>query len=110
MTRTDLPTASPSSRRRWPSPPRSSPLRSVWPEAWSIELNIGNDDPLESVMLHVRGGGDDVLAVVLRIAQSLGCRALDISTGEFLAEGQAEGWHTFRQYRDRMAGQPDAVL
>ncbi|RKS79511.1 hypothetical protein BZB76_0982 [Actinomadura pelletieri DSM 43383] len=70
---------------------------------WSIELNIGHDDPLEAVMLHVRGGGDDVLTVILRIAQILGCRALDTSTGDFLAEGRTEGWHAFQQYRDQVA-------
>ncbi|MFI7553190.1 hypothetical protein ACIBQ2_25985 [Micromonospora sediminimaris] len=35
-------------------------------------------------MLHVRGGGDDVLAVIARIVASVGGRALDISTGEFM--------------------------
>lgn len=34
---------------------------------WSIELNIGSEDPVDSVMLHIRGSGDDVLAPVLRL-------------------------------------------
>ncbi|RFS86769.1 hypothetical protein D0T12_00265 [Actinomadura spongiicola] len=73
---------------------------------WSIELNIGREDPLEAVMLHVRGGGDDVLTVILRIGQVLGCRALDTSTGDFLAEGRTEGWRAFQQYRDRVTNKP----
>ncbi|MGW7340135.1 DUF4253 domain-containing protein [Streptomyces sp. NPDC054808] len=27
---------------------------------WSIELNIGSEDPVDSVMLHIRGSGDEV--------------------------------------------------
>ncbi|SCD89129.1 MULTISPECIES: hypothetical protein [unclassified Streptomyces] len=41
---------------------------------WSMELNIGDTEPVDAVMLHVRGGGDDVLPVVLRIAEALGAR------------------------------------
>lgn len=73
---------------------------------WSIELSIGDEDPVDSVMLHVRGGGDDVLPVVIRIARVLECGALDISTGDFLVEGATEGWNAFQQYRDRVLGGP----
>jgi hypothetical protein len=58
--------------------------------------------PINSIMLHVRGGGDDVLAVIVQIAAAVGARALDISTGEFLTGDptQTAGWHDFQQYRD----------
>lgn len=71
---------------------------------WSIELNIGTDDPIDSIMLHVRGDGDEVLAVIAQIVGSVGGRALDISTGEFLTGDPAEtaGWHGFQQYRDQI--------
>lgn len=71
---------------------------------WSIEFNIGSDDPVDSIMLHVRGGGDDVLAVVARIVAATGGRALDISTGEFLTGDatQTAGWLGFQQYRDQI--------
>jgi hypothetical protein len=74
---------------------------------WSIELNIGSDDPVDSIMLHVRGGGDEALAVIARIVASVGGRALDISTGEFLTGDptQAGGWHGFQQYRDQTLGE-----
>lgn len=70
---------------------------------WSIELNIGSKDPVDSIMLHVRGSGDDVLTAIAQIAASVGGRALDLSTGEFLtgARGEAAGWHGFQRYRDQ---------
>src|SRR5690606_41532352 len=53
-------------------------------------------------ILHVRGSGDDVLPVVLRIAAALGCRAVDYSTAEFLTGAEdVAGWHGFQGYRDR---------
>ncbi|MEU5669656.1 hypothetical protein ABZ749_04635 [Micromonospora sp. NPDC047753] len=71
---------------------------------WHIELNIGPHDPVDSIMLYVRGGGDDVLAAIARIVASVGGRALDISTGEFLTDEptQTAGWHGFQQYRDQI--------
>lgn len=75
-------------------------------ESWSIELNIGRKDPVASVMLHVRGGDDEVLPAVFRLAEALGCRALDCSDGELLAPGDGAGgnWHAFQEYRDRVVG------
>ncbi|MEU8181705.1 hypothetical protein AB0B85_11195 [Micromonospora sp. NPDC049044] len=72
---------------------------------WSIEFNIGSDDPVDSIMLHVRGG-DDVLPVVARVVAVTGGRALDISTGVFLTDdcARSAGWHGFQQYRDDILG------
>ncbi|MFZ4153790.1 hypothetical protein [Streptomyces pseudogriseolus] len=53
---------------------------------WVIELGIGEHDPVESVMLHVRGGEDDVLPVIFGISGALGCRPFDCSTCELLAD------------------------
>jgi hypothetical protein len=71
---------------------------------WSIELNIGSDDPIDSIMLHVRGSGDDVPGVIAQIADSVGGRALDLSTNDFLTGDPAEsaGWQGFQQYRNRV--------
>jgi len=68
---------------------------------WSIEFNIGREDPVESIMLHVRGGGD-VVEVIQRAARALGCRALDGSSGEFIEDGGADGWADFQAYRDSL--------
>ncbi len=71
---------------------------------WSIEVNIGSGEPVASIMLHVRGGGDDVLPVIALIAEALGARILDLSTGRFLTGGPADtnGWHGFQQYRNQV--------
>ncbi|BAU86009.1 hypothetical protein SLA_5127 [Streptomyces laurentii] len=74
--------------------------------SWSMELNIGDADAVHSVMLHIRGSGDDVLAVVFRIADALGCRALDLSSGLLEPDGP-DGWHAFQEYRDRVLGTSD---
>jgi hypothetical protein len=70
--------------------------------AWSIEFNIGSEDPVQSIMLHVRGGGDDVVQVVRKTAHILGCRAFDCSSGEFIESGARDGWADFQAYRDRL--------
>jgi hypothetical protein len=71
---------------------------------WSIDLNIGSDDPVDSIMLHVRGTGDDLISIVVGIATAVHARALDISTGEFLTgdPGQIDGWHGFQRYRNQV--------
>ncbi|MER8029870.1 hypothetical protein ABTZ78_13010 [Streptomyces bauhiniae] len=71
---------------------------------WSIELNIGSEDPVTSIMLHIRGSGDDVLVPVLRLAEALRCKALDLSEGDLITRGQTSGWHAFQQFRDRVIG------
>lgn len=49
--------------------------------AWSVEGNIGSKDPVESIMLHPRGTGDDALLAAFRIADEVDCRVLDVSDG-----------------------------
>jgi hypothetical protein len=73
---------------------------------WSIEINIGSEDPVTSIMLHVRGGGDEVLPVIAQIADALGARVLDVSSGELLSGTTADavGWRGFQQYRDQVLG------
>lgn len=76
---------------------------------WSIEFNIGREDPVQSIMLHVRGGGDDVVQVVRETAHILGCRAFDCSSGEFIEDEGRDGWADFQAFRDRGIGQADAT-
>lgn len=74
-------------------------------EGWSMELGIGAQDPVESVMLHIRGGGDPV-TTARRLARVLDCRALDCSDGEFFSdEGGGESWEEFQAYRDQVLGE-----
>ncbi|MFI9617244.1 hypothetical protein ACIHCM_37320 [Streptomyces sp. NPDC052023] len=71
---------------------------------WSMELNIGDEDPVDSIMLHIRGSGDDVLAPVFRLAETLGCKVLDCAEGDLITAGQTSGWQAFQQFRDRVSG------
>ncbi|WP_256639119.1 hypothetical protein [Streptomyces murinus] len=71
---------------------------------WSIEFNIGSEDPVDSIMLHIRGSGDDVLGPVFRLAETLRCKVLDLSEGDLINPGQTAGWHAFQQFRDHMIG------
>ncbi|MCV2460686.1 hypothetical protein OEB94_15500 [Streptomyces sp. ICN988] len=81
---------------------------------WSMELNIGDEDPMElnigdqdpvdSIMLHIRGSGDDVLTSVFRLAETLGCKVIDCAEGDLITAGQTSGWHAFQQFCDRVSG------
>lgn len=69
---------------------------------WSIELNIGSEDPVDSIMLHIRGSGDDALRPVFRLGEALRCKVLDLAEGDLIAPGQALGWCAFQPFRDRV--------
>jgi hypothetical protein len=72
---------------------------------WGMEVNIGSDDPVRMVALHVRGGGDDVVPVIVAIAEAVGGRALDSSTGDFLTgDADVAGWQSFQRFRDQVIG------
>lgn len=72
---------------------------------WSIELSIGADDPVESVMLHLRGAGDDVLTPVFELAGELGCKVFDCSAGDLITPGGVSGGHGSRRFRDQVVGE-----
>ena len=79
-------------------------------QAWSMELNAGRESIVDSLMLHVRGGGDDAVEAVVAIADAIGARALDVSTGRLLSPGDTEGWRAWQRYRDyavRARTEPD---
>ena len=76
-------------------------------DGFTIEFNTGSDDPIDSIMLHVRGGGD-AIAVLLKFAKPNGWSLLDCSTSEFLdpQNPSAEGWEEFQAFRDKAIGPP----
>ena len=83
------------------------PTRGVYDgDGFSIEFNTGEDDPVSSIMLHVRGGGD-AIADIVKFARPLGWSALDCSTSEFLdlEDPSHAGWEGFQSYRDRVMGE-----
>jgi hypothetical protein len=74
-------------------------------DGFTIEFNAGNDDPLDSILLHVRGGGDAITAL-LGFANPNGWSLLDCSTSELLdpESPSTEGWE--QAFRDSAAGPP----
>jgi hypothetical protein len=72
-------------------------------DGYHIEFNVGHADPLQTIMLHVHGGGD-VIAAIVRFARPLGWSALDCSTSEFLDldDPSQAGWEGFQGYRDKV--------
>lgn len=72
-------------------------------EGHHIEFNVGHDDPVQTIMLHVHGGGD-VIAAIVQFARPLGWSALDCSTSEFLDldNPSQAGWEGFQGYRDKV--------
>lgn len=78
-------------------------------DGWSIEVNVGSDEMRPSIMLHVRGAGDPVPAI-LQIADALRVRALDCSTGDFLDAEAPEkaSFERWQAYRDQVVGKYEA--
>ncbi len=70
---------------------------------FSIEFNAGEKDPIDSIMLHVRGGGD-AITPMLQFATPMKWSLFDCSTGEFLdpAAPSQEGWEGFQAFRDKV--------
>jgi hypothetical protein len=72
---------------------------------FSIELGTGEKDVVESVMLFIRGGGDELLPAVHTIVAAIGGRAWDCSSGQFLDRSDAtEGLARWQAYRDQVIG------
>jgi hypothetical protein len=68
----------------------------------SIELNVGEEDPVVAVMLHVRGG-DSVLGLIHELALALDVLPLDCSSGELLdfeSDAAKESLRAWREFRD----------
>lgn len=57
---------------------------------------------MDSVMLHIRGSGDDALAPVFRLAGALGCKVLDCAAGDLITPQELSGRHAFQEFRDRV--------
>lgn len=71
---------------------------------YSVEVNLGDEEPVSAIMLHVRGG-DSVMQVIRTAAKALGCGALDCNADEVLdLEGDVAGagLQAWREYKDRV--------
>jgi hypothetical protein len=76
-------------------------------DGFTIEFDIGEDDSIESILLHVRGGGDAITAL-LGFANPNGWSLLDCTTSKFLdpEKPSAEGWEGFQAFRDKAMRTP----
>ena len=71
----------------------------------SIEINIGTDEEVNTIMLHIRGGGDP-FNFIRTICNHFKWFALDCSTGhyiDFLNPSQ-DSWDRWQKYRDKIVG------
>ena len=67
-----------------------------------IEFNMGRDEIVDSIMLHVRGGGTAV-AFISALLERIGRRAIDCSEGDFFEASTAnDSFRTWQAYRDRV--------
>ena len=71
--------------------------------SFSVEFNLGNEDPIDTVMLHVRGG-DEAVQLIQTICEASGWRAYDTSTGELMdfEDEPARGIRAWRAFHDRV--------
>ena len=69
-------------------------------EAFSIEFSMHGDEVVETIMLHVRGGGS-VVDFIATLLTRLGCRAVDCAESEFFSpETSGESLRAWQAYRD----------
>jgi hypothetical protein len=73
----------------------------VTPE-FIIEFNLGTDEIIDSIMLHVRGGGA-APSFVAALLKGLDTRAIDCSTGElFNADAADRSFADWQAFRDNV--------
>jgi len=72
-------------------------------ETYSIEVNIGDDDPVSNIMLHVRGG-DEALQAIEKICIKFNCQALDTTESKLIDFDKKtnDGFTSWREYRDNV--------
>ena len=70
---------------------------------YSIEFNVGHEETVDSMMLHVRGGGE-AIAAMLQFAYPNSWSLFDCSTSEFIDPDNPSqvGWEGFQAYRDKV--------
>ena len=74
-------------------------------DEFSIEFNTGREELVDSIMLHIRGGGDPLIIIKL-ICDHTGWGAFDTSTSDFMDTDKLspESWLAFQKFRDRVIG------
>lgn len=74
-------------------------------EIGSIEFNIGKEDDVRGVALHVRAD-DAIVDGILLLCERLACQAIDLSDGSFLeqSDNPSRNLQKWREYRDQIVG------
>ena len=74
-------------------------------EFGSIEFNVGKDDPVKSLGLHVRAS-DAIVGGILQLCERMACQAMDLTNSTFLDQSAhpSAGLEKWREYRDRVVG------
>ena len=72
-------------------------------DGFLIEFNIGDQEPITSITLHIRGS-DNAVDIVKRICTNTGWRAIDFSTGNFIdfENNPENGLHVWRTYKNQI--------
>ncbi|NQX48036.1 hypothetical protein HQN87_22170 [Paenibacillus tritici] len=74
-------------------------------EGYSIEFNTGDEETVDSIMLHIRGGGT-VMDTIQLVCDTLEAYALNTSDGSYINFEQPEeaeqSWEQFQKYRDQV--------
>jgi hypothetical protein len=72
---------------------------------FTIEFNLQAEGGIEGFMLHVRGGGDPLMAIC-KVCSDNGWYPLDTSTGLFIDVNKPSslGWEEFQQFRNNAIG------
>ena len=75
-------------------------------DEFSIEINTGDEDLIDSIILHVRGDGNAIDAM-LQFANPNKWSLLDLSTGKYLdpKNPSQEGWENYKAFRDKALDQ-----
>jgi hypothetical protein len=84
------------------------PYGRYYGDGFSIEVGVDDKDVIDSMMLHVFGGGGAV-TMIARLASANGWAAFDCSAGEFIdpANPSDASWVHFQQVRDFVREQID---
>ncbi len=83
------------------------PAWGVWVSgADSIEFNLGDDDPVGDLMLHVRAS-EAVVPLIVSLCLDNGWQGIDCSAGAFMERSlaPAQGLAMWTDHRDRVGGE-----
>jgi hypothetical protein len=88
--------------------PEIQHLDSAWARVrnndFSIEIQLGNEDPVPAIVLHIYGEGNDIITIIEAICLNTGWRAFDTSTDRFIdfTIAPTEGFDKYKAYKNKI--------